>query len=341
MSKKVTIGIIGAGRIGRLHAENIINLPQATIKLISDIYVENAKEWAEKLGIQRLTTDYKDLLNDPEIDAIFICSPTNTHVQIIKEAAAAGKHIFCEKPISFSIEETKEALEAVKEHGVKLQIGFNRRFDHNFKKVHDTVKEGTIGDLHLLKVTSRDPAPPPADYIKTSGGLFIDMTIHDFDMARYIAGSEVEEVFVQGANLVDPIFSELGDVDTAVITLKFQSGAIGVIDNSRKAVYGYDQRLEAFGSKGSVSVQNDHPNTAEISTENGVFKDKPQYFIFERYKEAYIQETLEFINSIFYNQPLLCEGNDGLQAELIARAAKQSFETGQPVKVSKEVKQLQ
>jgi myo-inositol 2-dehydrogenase / D-chiro-inositol 1-dehydrogenase len=331
---KIVIGIIGAGRIGKLHAENIVQIPQVEIKTISDIFADNAREWATQIGIPHVTTDYQDILNDSDIDAIFICSPTNTHAQIIKEAAKAGKHIFCEKPVSFSAEETKEALQVVKEAGVKLQVGFNRRFDHNFKKVHDTVKAGTIGDTHLVKITSRDPEPPPAEYIKSSGGMFMDMSIHDFDMARYVTGSEVEEVYVQGASLVDPVFAELGDVDTAVITLKFENGAIGVIDNSRKAVYGYDQRVEVFGSKGSVTIQNDQPTTAEISTADGVFKDKPQYFFLERYKDAYINETHAFINSVLYNTPLVCEGNDGLQAELIAKAAKESFETGKPVKVA-------
>ncbi|RBW69280.1 inositol 2-dehydrogenase [Bacillus taeanensis] len=331
---KIVIGIIGAGRIGRLHAENIVQIPQVEIKTISDIFADNAREWAAQIGIPHVTTDYQEILNDSDIDAVFICSPTNTHAPIIKEAAKAGKHIFCEKPVSFSAEETKEALQVVKEAGVKLQVGFNRRFDHNFKKVHDTVKAGTIGDTHIVKITSRDPEPPPAEYIKSSGGMFMDMSIHDFDMARYVTGSEVEEVYVQGASLVDPVFAELGDVDTAVITLKFENGAIGVIDNSRKAVYGYDQRVEVFGSKGSVSIQNDQPTTAEISTAEGVFQDKPQYFFLERYKDAYINETHAFINSVLYNTPLVCEGNDGLQAELIAKAAKESFETGKPVKVA-------
>ena len=329
--KKLTIGIIGAGRIGRLHAENIIHIPEVRIKTISDLFADSAREWASKIGIEHVVTDYEEILNDNEIEAIFICSPTDTHVPIIKRAAEEGKHIFCEKPVSFSVEDTEIALAAVKKAGVKLQIGFNRRFDHNFSKVHDTVKSGMIGDPHIVKITSRDPAPPPIEYIEKSGGLFFDMSIHDFDMARYVTGSEVVEVYASGANLIDPEIEKAGDIDTAVITLKFENGAIGIIDNSRKAVYGYDQRVEVFGSKGSITVENDRPTSAEISTEEGVFKDKVKYFFLERYKDAYIFETYAFIDSILHNKPLLCTGNDGLQAEKIAKAAKQSLEEKLPV----------
>ncbi|NDI35607.1 inositol 2-dehydrogenase [Chengkuizengella sediminis] len=333
VKQTLKIGIIGAGRIGKLHAENLVLLDKVELKAISDIYVDNVIDWAVKLGIKKTTKDYKEIINDPEIDAVYICSPTNTHAQMIKEAAEAKKHIFCEKPISFSAEETFEALKVVEQYGVKLQVGFNRRFDHNFKKVHDTVKNGMIGDPHIVKITSRDPEPPPAEYIKASGGLFMDMAIHDFDMARYVTGSEVEEVYVQGASLVDPMFKQYGDVDTAIITLKFENGAIGVIDNSRKAVYGYDQRVEVFGSKGSVAIQNDHPTTVEISTIQGVYRDKPQYFFLERYKDAYVVESKEFIQSLLQDSPLVCTGIDGYQAELIAKAAKESLQQGKPVKI--------
>ncbi|MFB5193534.1 inositol 2-dehydrogenase [Neobacillus sp. KR4-4] len=334
---KITIGIIGAGRIGRLHATNIAPLSNVRIKAISDIYIDSVEEWAKQIGIETVTTNYQDILNDPEIDAVFICSPTSTHISIIQEAALAGKHIFCEKPISFSVEETQRVLEIVKEAGIKLQVGFNRRFDPNFKKVHDTVKNGVVGEPHILKITARDPEPPPADYIKNSGGLFFDMAIHDYDLARYVVGSEVEEVYVQAANLIDPIFSELGDVDTALTVLKFENGTIGVIDNSRKAVYGYDQRLEVFGSNGSVSAQNEHPTNVEISTSNGVIKDPLKHFFLDRYKEAYMIETHAFIDSVINDKPLVCVGNDGLQAELIAKAAKESLETGKPVKIRRKV----
>lgn len=334
--EKVKIGIIGAGRIGRLHAENIVHIPQVEIKTISDLFVENLQEWANKIGIQNVTSDYNDILNDSEIDAVFICSPTNTHLSIIRDAAKAGKHIFCEKPISFSTEETKEALKIVKETGVKLQVGFNRRFDKHFKKVHDTVKEGVVGEPQLVKITSRDPEPPPADYIKSSGGLFVDMAIHDYDIARYVTGSEVVEVYVQGANLIDPAIGDLGDIDTALTILKFENGALGVIDNSRKAVYGYDQRVEVFGSKGSVANQNEQPTNVVVNTVDGIYQEKLKNFFLDRYKDAYLEETHAFIQSVLYDTPLVCKGEDGLEAELIAEAAKASLLTKQPVKIKRE-----
>ncbi|SKB02583.1 inositol 2-dehydrogenase [Sporosarcina newyorkensis] len=333
---KLTIGIIGAGRIGRMHAENITPIPQIRIKTISDIFADSVREWAKELGIENVVTDYEEILNDNEIEAILICSPTDTHIPIIKQAAEKGKHIFCEKPVSFSVEDTEIALAVVEEAGVKMQIGFNRRFDRNFHKVHTTVKNGVIGEPHIVKITSRDPAPPPIEYIEKSGGLFFDMSIHDFDMARYVTGSEVVEVYAQGDNLIDPNIGKAGDIDTAVITLKFENGAIGIIDNSRKAVYGYDQRVEVFGSKGSITVENDRPTSAEISTEEGVFKDKLKYFFLERYKDAYITETYAFIESILHNKPLLCTGNDGLQAERIAKAADLSLKERRPVKIFNE-----
>jgi myo-inositol 2-dehydrogenase/D-chiro-inositol 1-dehydrogenase len=332
--KKLKIGIIGAGRIGKLHAENLIRLQEAKVKAVSDIFAEQIVEWANDLGIKNVTNDYKDILNDSEIDAVFICSSTDTHTELIIEAAKAGKHIFCEKPVSFNMEETKKALQAVKEAGVKLQIGFNRRFDHNFKRVRDMITSGKVGEPHMIKITSRDPQPPSEEYIKVSGGMFIDMTIHDFDMARYLSGSDVEEVYVQGAVLVDPVFAEYGDVDTAITTLKFKNGSIGVIDNSRKAVYGYDQRVEVFGSKGCITVKNDYPNSAELSTEEGVYQDKPKYFFLERYREAFVEEVKLFIDCILYDKEILVDGNDGLQAELIAHAAKKSWQEKRPVTIA-------
>mgnify|MGYP001371973216 FL=1 len=205
MEEKVKLGIIGAGRIGKLHAENVLfNIHNAELKAVADIYADKIKDWAHGLGIKNVYSDYKEILKDPEIDAVMICSSTDTHAQIIIEAANAGKHIFCEKPIDFDINRIYQALDAVDKAGIKLQIGFNRRFDHNFKKVRDLVKEGQIGDPHIIKITSRDPAPPPIEYVRVSGGIFLDMTIHDFDMARYLSGSEVVEVYTNAAVLVDP-----------------------------------------------------------------------------------------------------------------------------------------
>lgn len=333
--KKLKIGIIGAGRIGKLHAENIAaNIREAELKSIVDIYMnKDIKKWANGIGVNNIYEDYRKIIEDEEIDAILICSSTDTHSKFIIEAAKAGKHIFCEKPIDFDVLRIREALEAVEKAGVKFQVGFNRRFDHNFKRVREFVRNGRIGDVHLLRITSRDPEPPPLEYIKVSGGIFLDMTIHDFDMARYLTGSEVEAVYAIGEALIDPLIKQYGDVDTAVITLKFKNGSIGVIDNSRKAVYGYDQRVEVFGSKGCIMAGNDKPSMIEISSEDWVYSEKPKYFFLERYKESYIEEIRSFIDAILKDKEPEVTGVDGLKPVLIGLAAKKSLQTGKPVKV--------
>ncbi|MCM2535035.1 inositol 2-dehydrogenase [Neobacillus pocheonensis] len=334
---QLTVGIIGAGRIGKLHVDNLRKIPQIHIKSVSDVVINHLKAWAKEKQIEVLTNDYHELLADPEIQAVFICSPTNTHATIIKEAALAGKDIFCEKPVSLSVEETEEALAVVEKAGVKLQIGFNRRYDPNFRKIQIIVKEGRIGQPHILRITSRDPEPPGVDYVKVSGGLFMDMMIHDFDMARYITGSEVVEVSAAGAVLVDPEIGEAGDVDTAIVTLKFTNGALGVIDNSRQAVYGYDQRLEIFGDKGAAQADNNRGTNVEVSSAEFVTKDKPLHFFLERYRQAYIDEVLEFASAILENTEITCTGFDGLQAQRIAKAALESLEKGVPVKLNQAV----
>jgi len=328
------LGLIGAGRIGKLHAENITYyIPGVDIKTVADVYKDQAKEWAENLGIVNLISDYKDILSDPEIEAVLICSSTDTHAQMIIESAGAGKHIFCEKPIDFNIERIKKALRAVETAHVKLQIGFNRRFDHNFRKVREVVKGGNIGEVQIVKITSRDPEPPPIEYVNVSGGIFLDMAIHDFDMARYLSASEIDTVYAQGAVLIDPEIGKLGDVDTAITTLTFKNGALGVIDNSRQAVYGYDQRVEVFGSKGCVHVENDFPNSAAISTAEGVTREKPHYFFIERYKTSYIEELKAFTEAIARNEETQVTGNDGLQPVLIGLAARKSLKENRPVTI--------
>ncbi|WP_288395969.1 inositol 2-dehydrogenase [uncultured Vagococcus sp.] len=335
MLEKIIVGVIGAGRIGKLHVENMLRMDNVEVKTVFDPFAENARSWSDKNNIKNLVTDASLVFNDPEINVVFICSPTDTHVNMINLAAKAGKHIFCEKPISFSDEETLKAYETVKKAGVKLQVGFNRRFDPNYNKVRELVKDGSLGNLHILKITSRDPEPPNLDYVKSSGGIFMDMAIHDFDMARFVAGSEVKEVFATGAALVNPDIATVGDVDTALIQLKFENGALGIIDNSRQAVYGYDQRIEAFGSKGAAESTNETETRVKVSTAENVVSDQPLHFFLERYNKAYIQEVQLFFDAIQNNEETPCTFEDGIMAQRIAAAAKESLESGQVVAVKK------
>ncbi len=329
------VGLIGAGRIGKIHAENIIvHLPQVTISRIADIAADKVKDWAAALGITRVGTDAREVLDDPEIGAVIICSSTDTHADLVSAAAARGKHVFCEKPVDLTVARVKKALADVKKAGVKLQVGFNRRFDHNFRRIREMVQQGAVGQPHIVRITSRDPAPPPPEYVKVSGGIFLDMTIHDFDMARYLTGSEAVEVYAKGAVLVDPSIGKAGDVDTAVVTLTFASGCIGVIDNSRRAAYGYDQRVEVFGSKGSLACGNDTPSSVQLSSEGGVSGDKPLYFFLERYRQAFIDEMRAFFDTVMDGKPSPVGDIDGLKPLLMGFAAKKSVAEGRPVKIS-------
>lgn len=332
----VTVGIIGAGRIGRVHIESICTkVADATIKTLADPFMNaDTEKWAKNIGVQNTTKDYKEILADPEIDAVLICSSTDTHSSISVEAIKAGKHVFCEKPIDHDVDKIQAVIQALKENPVKYQVGFNRRFDHNFEAVKDAVSGGKVGEIHIIKVTSRDPEPPCADYVKVSGGMFLDMTIHDFDMVRFLAGCDAEEVYVEAAVLVDPAIGEAGDVDTAVITLKMANGAIAVIDNSRKSVYGYDQRAEVFGSLGMVATGNDTASAAVISNVNGVTGEKPLYFFLERYMEAYAKEIKCFIDAIVNDTETPIGVLDGLKPVLMGLAAKKSLEEHRPVKIS-------
>lgn len=332
----VTVGIIGAGRIGRVHVESICTkVGNAAVKSLADPFMdEQTAEWAKRMGVKNTTKDYKEILSDPEIEAVLICSSTDTHSSISLEAIEAGKHIFCEKPIDHDVSKIKEVIEALNKHPVKYQVGFNRRFDHNFEAVREAAASGKIGDTHIIKITSRDPEPPNADYVKVSGGMFLDMTIHDFDMVRFLAGCNAEEVYVQAAVLVDPAIGQAGDVDTAVITLKMENGAIAVIDNSRKAVYGYDQRAEVFGSKGMAAAGNDTASTAVISSADGVTGEKPLHFFLERYMDAYAKEMKCFIDAVENNTETPLGVLDGLEPVRMGLAAKKSMEEHRPVKIS-------
>lgn len=332
--KLLNIGIIGVGRIGSLHAKSVTyNIPSAKVLGITDVNAANSEAVASELGIEKIYDDYRQMLADPEIDAVMICSSTDTHADIAVEAAAAGKHIFCEKPVDLTPEKVYAVIEAVQKAGVKLQVGFNRRFDHNFARIEQMTRNGEIGDVHIIKITSRDPAPPPAEYSAVSGGMFLDMTIHDFDMARFLAGSEVTEVYANATCLVDPAIGEAGDVDTAVISLTFANGAVGVIDNSRKAVYGYDQRVEVFGSKGALYAQNDTPNNVTLMNECSVSSEKPLYFFLERYMQSFRDEVLQFIDAIQNGKNTPTSVDDGLKSLLVALAAKESVAAKRPVPV--------
>lgn len=334
MNSELCVGVIGAGRIGKLHTESIINnFRNVNVKWVSDIYIDHLIKWCESFGIDKLTKNYHDVLDDDEVDAVLVCSSTDTHAQICIDAAKKDKNIFCEKPIDLDLERIKKVEATVKEAGVKLQVGFNRRYDHNFNKVQKMVQEGRVGKPHIIKITSRDPEPPPIEYVKVSGGIFLDMAIHDFDMARFLCGSEVIEVCATGTVLVDEKIGEAGDVDTAVTVLKFANGAIGIIDNSRKAIYGYDQRIEVFGSEGCIKVENDYPNTAILTDINGTHGDKPQYFFLDRYKQSYVDEIKAFIDCIINDKEPEVSVIDGLNSVVIGLAAKKSLQDGVSVKI--------
>jgi myo-inositol 2-dehydrogenase/D-chiro-inositol 1-dehydrogenase len=334
MSRKISIGIIGAGRIGKLHAEHLAyRVSGANIIAIADVFLEAAEKCAADLQIPSAGRDHREIMENPDIEAVIICSSTDTHAQMIGEAAAAGKHIFCEKPIDFDLARIDRALEAVDKAGVKLQVGFNRRFDPNFRRVREMVATGKIGTPHILRITSRDPQPPPIEYVKVSGGIFLDMTIHDFDMARYLIGSEVEEIYAAGGVMVDPAIGEAGDIDTAIITLRFENGVIGTIDNSRQAVYGYDQRVEVFGSEGVVMVSNNTPDTAVYSNAEGVHSSLPLFFFVERYTDSYVAEMKTFVECIQQDKMPPVTGMDGRIPVVMGYAAKKSYQENRPVRL--------
>jgi myo-inositol 2-dehydrogenase / D-chiro-inositol 1-dehydrogenase len=324
--EKVNIGLIGVGRIGRLHALNIrYQVPGNRLLAVADVFEKSVREIASQLEIPIAEKDYRVLLGNKDIDAVVICTSTDTHAQIITEAAQAGKHIFCEKPIALDMNKIDQALEAVKIAGVKLQIGFNRRFDPSFKKAREMVQSGKIGQPHIVRITSRDPAPPPLEYIKVSGGIFLDMMIHDFDMVRYLLDEEIKELMAVGSCLVNPDIGQYGDIDTAIVTFQSKNGAWGTIDNSRQAVYGYDQRIEIFGSEGCIQVGNKKPTEVFLSGAEDTRSDKPVYFFLERYNESYIDEMKHFIYCIKEDKEPVVNGFDGKMAVVIGYAAKESL----------------
>lgn len=331
------IGIIGAGRIGKVHLESIsYHVKNATVTAMADPFMnEETEKLIRSYGVSKVTKDYKDILNDKDIDAVLVCSSTDTHAAISIEAINAGKHVFCEKPVDHSIEKIQAVADALKEHpDIKFQVGFNRRFDHNFAAIRKAYDDGKIGEAHILKITSRDPEPPNPAYIKVSGGIFLDMTIHDFDMACFLTDSDVEELYVNSAVLVDPAIGKQGDVDTAIITMKMANGALAVIDNSRKAAYGYDQRAELFGSKGMVATSNDTVSSAVISNADGVTGEKPLFFFLERYMGSFSEEMRQFTEAVINDTEVPVGIHAGLQSVKIGLAARKSVEEHRPVKIS-------
>lgn len=331
------IGIIGAGRIGKVHLESIsYHVKNATVTAMADPFMnEETEKLIRSYGVSKVTKDYKDILNDKDIDAVLVCSSTDTHAAISIEAINAGKHVFCEKPVDHSIEKIQAVADALKEHpDIKFQVGFNRRFDHNFAAIRKAYDDGKIGEAHILKITSRDPEPPNPAYIKVSGGIFLDMTIHDFDMACFLTDSDVEELYVNSTVLVDPAIGEQGDVDTAIITMKMANGALAVIDNSRKVAYGYDQRAELFGSKGMVATSNDTVSSAVISNADGVTGEKPLFFFLERYMGSFSEEMRQFTEAVINDTEVPVGIHAGLQSVKIGLAARKSVEEHRPVKIS-------
>ena len=334
MVAQLNLGLIGAGRIGRIHAHNLTRgIPEAHLSVVVDISREAAKRCAADFGIPSFAEEEARIMEDPSIDAVLICSSTPTHPELIRQAAFADKHIFCEKPLALDLQQIDDALQAVRDYEVKLQVGFNRRFDPSFHQAQEAVAAGRIGTPHLVRVTSRDPEPPPAEYVKASGGIFLDMTIHDFDISGYLAGDEIEELYATGSTLIDPAIGQAGDLDTAMVMLRFAKGALGAIDNSRRAVYGYDQRVEVFGSEGQVVVGNRTSHQAVYSNGQGVHGPLPLYFFLERYQESYLAEMKAFVRSVTEDSPPPVTGRDGRRAVELGLAAWRSYRENRPVGV--------
>ena len=324
----LNIGILGCGRIGQVHGRSLMALRSARAVAVADAFADAAASLAEQLDADVRSSE--EIIDSDDIDAVVIGTPTDTHYDLIHKAAPAGKAIFCEKPIDLSSERIRDCLKVVAENGVPFMTALNRRFDPNFAGIAARIREGEVGDVEIVTILSRDPAPPPIGYIKSSGGLFRDMMIHDFDMARFLLGEEPVEVHAVGSALVDPAIGAAGDIDTAAVLLKTASGKICQISNSRRATYGYDQRIEVHGSKGLLRAENILESTVEIATEAGFRRAPAQHFFLERYEAAYLAEMTHFVDAIQNGTPLSPNGEDGLRAQLLADAAAKALETGLP-----------
>nr|WP_299381613.1 inositol 2-dehydrogenase [Allomuricauda sp.] len=330
----IKIGIIGVGRMGKIHLANLASKIEG-VELIAAVNPgEEGQKFARDHGIKNVSPNVETIIDNPEIEAVLISSPSDTHSEYAVKAAKAGKAVFCEKPIDKSLQEASKTVRTISDLGVPLMIGFNQRFDSNFSKVRSEIVQGHLGSLRHLHIISRDPMPPPISYIKKSGGLFKDMTIHDFDMARFIMGSEVDEVYAVGNCLVDPAIGEAGDIDSATVLLRFENGAVGTIENSRESKYGYDQRLEVFGSKGTIKVDNPLKSNVIIATHLGSTMDNHLNFFMDRYESSYLEEIKVFVEALQNKGPMPVSGEDGLKAMVLAEAANKSLKENRPVKIS-------
>ncbi|ELT4912625.1 TPA: D-chiro-inositol-2-dehydrogenase IolG2 [Salmonella enterica subsp. enterica serovar Saintpaul] len=337
--KKLRCGVIGLGRVGKMHVENMYLLPQLDIICAADYFIEEMSDWLYSVNITSGYKNYQELLQRDDIEAVFIFTSTDMHEEIVTAAAQAGKHIFCEKPLSMNEDEqvSMAVLRKVKEKGVTLQVAFNRRFDPQFHEVFELVRSGKIGRPQMIKITSRDPDLLPHDLIKRIGGLIFDFTMHDFDMARFMMQDEVSEVYVKGNTLIDPSLKNIDDVDTLAVMLTFRNGGYALIDNSRRAVYGYDQRVEVFGSEGMAYADNVSESTVKVFNSQHCIMKNPLPDFTVRYREAYRTEILHFIDSVLHHTPVVCTGEDALLAQRIAIAAQQSLKSGLPVKITSDI----
>lgn len=326
------LALLGAGRIGKVHAKAIAEDKRARLVAVADAVADAAKAIADQTGCTVRTIE--EIEADKDIDAVIICTPTNTHADLIERFARAGKAIFCEKPIDLDVARAKACLEVVRTVGGKVMLGFNRRFDPHFRAVRKAIDDGAIGKVEMVTITSRDPGPPPAEYIKVSGGIFRDMTIHDFDMARFLLGEEIDTVMASASVLVDPVIGELGDYDSASLILTTKSGRQAVISNSRRATYGYDQRIEVHGSLGSVSAENQRPVSIEVATRDGYTRPPLHDFFMTRYTQAYAAEISAFIDSLEKGTPMSPSAEDGLIALALADAAVRAAKEGSAIKVA-------
>ncbi|HFW1585630.1 TPA: D-chiro-inositol-2-dehydrogenase IolG2 [Salmonella enterica subsp. enterica serovar Chailey] len=337
--KKLRCGVIGLGRVGKMHVENMYLLPQLDIICAADYFIEEMSDWLYSVNITSGYKNYQELLQRDDIEAVFIFTSTDMHEEIVTAAAQAGKHIFCEKPLNMNEDEqaSMAVLRKVKEKGVTLQVAFNRRFDPQFHEVFELVRSGKIGRPQMIKITSRDPDLLPHDLIKRIGGLIFDFTMHDFDMARFMMQDEVSEVYVKGNTLIDPSLKNIDDVDTLAVMLTFRNGGYALIDNSRRAVYGYDQRVEVFGSEGMAYADNVSESTVKVFNSQHCIMKNPLPDFTVRYREAYRTEILHFIDSVLHHTPVVCTGEDALLAQRIAIAAQQSLKSGLPVKITSDI----